>query len=482
MSEKINHIARQLRGFLNREKPKPAATVNEFVAPIVSFAIARLRRTAPAGVRRILAPSVWSTLSADLASRLALSFGPTWRLEQCIAQAVEQSLGKANARSNHCISLDEVIRDFPGTLETATHLVASWIDAQCELLRRLWRDKNLFRENCARGEAALRVVAIRPGLSDSHCGGRSVSLLKFAGNRQVVYKPRTCDGEQSWFSALSWLARNGIGDSFRIPKLYARQSYSWMEFLRIRGCATTNSLHNFYFRWGVQTALAQVLGASDLHRENWLAIASQPILVDVEFIGEGDQEPLSSLLQTGLLPLTTRDRVGSYRGIAPFDAAIVRPSLLNCWPRLAGIRQLPAKYINDLVRGFETVTELFANRQRARQFFDKIILPISRRSNGRVLFRASSVYARLLRCSLEPDKMISPGQRWRWLARECCATAANRVIGLAEARALRRCDIPKFTARARTISWPRFLAAVAGLRSGARVLRQRVLLGVARSS
>jgi hypothetical protein len=75
--------------------------------------------------------------------------------------------------------------------------------------------------------------------------------------------------------------------------------------------------------------------------------------------------------------------------------------------------------------------------------------------------------------------MISAGDRWRHLVRECCASAANPRVGLAEARSLLRCDIPKFTRRrnARPVSWKIFSAATAELKSSSRFLRSRVVLG-----
>jgi hypothetical protein len=75
--------------------------------------------------------------------------------------------------------------------------------------------------------------------------------------------------------------------------------------------------------------------------------------------------------------------------------------------------------------------------------------------------------------------MISAGDRWRHLVRECCASAVNRRVGLAEARALLRCDIPKFTRRrsALPITWKILSAAIAELKSSSRLLRSRVVLG-----
>jgi len=264
-----------------------------------------------------------------------------------------------------------------------------------------------------------------------------------------------------------------------------------MEFLPMTSCGSFRAVRLFYFRWGVQAALAQILAATDLHRDNWLAVGSQPILVDAELIGDAelplrprgvnsvDRQSLPALLRTGLLPLTSRDRVGFYRGIAPLDATISETAPSNCWPRYRRVPQKPSRYVNDLFCGFEAVTGIFADRGQAEKFFREIILPARRQGNGRVLLRASSQYARLLRESFEPRNMIARGERWRRLSRECCALAESRRVGLAEARALLRCDIPKFTTRRRAVpaSWKPFSAAIAELKDSSRLLRRRVLLG-----
>src|SRR5437879_12015150 len=96
-------------------------------------------------------------------------------------------------------------------------------------------------------------------------------------------------GEELWFEALRWLNRNGLCVSFRVPKMLSRRSYFWMEFLQTKGCENPTAVRLFYFRWGVQAALAQILGATDLHRDNWLAVGAQRIFVVAVLIG--DVEP-----------------------------------------------------------------------------------------------------------------------------------------------------------------------------------------------
>jgi lantibiotic modifying enzyme len=500
---KAGRVARQLKIFLDKtpgsrvrqwRQQRSPLSFDEILMPAVRFALTQLQRVTPPAAEKVLTRSVWDDLHRNLSARLAFALTPTLRLQQTAAKAVARSLPiDHNGERRHAmrgnITLLETISEFPDLLETAAQLISTWIDAQRELFARLLRDKADLCSVFLRGRERLRVAHIRPGLSDPHDGGRTATTVEFVDHRRVIYKPRPSDREELWFEALHWLNQNGIRVLFRAPKILARRDYSWMEFLRRKSCASLSAVRLFYFRWGAQAGLAQILRATDLHRENWLAIGAQPILVDAELIG--DAEPMSSrkkrdskhrqslpaLLQTGLLPLVSRDRAGFYRGIAPFDATIPKSAPPKCWPRYKRVPQKPSMYVNDLVRGFDAVASIFATPGLARKFFREIVLRTEWNKDGRILLQASSVYARLLRESFEARNMTSTGERWRCLLRECCASAARRRVGLAEARALLRSDIPKFMTRRRPLpSWRGFLAGIADLKRSSRLLRRRVLL------
>ena len=425
----------------------------------------------------MLAESAWESLGQHLRARLDFALRPTLRIERISAKAMSSSSRRKGVLRGNGEALIETFRHFPGALEVAGWLIAGWIDSQHELLGRMLRDKKAIHTNFHHGSGAFCVTAIYPGWSDPHNGGRSVTFLEFGKTGRVVYKPRPCDAEQLWFNALRWLNLRGIAHSLRIPKLFARKKYYWMEQLRPRECNSFAAVREFYFRWGAQTALAQLLHACDLHRENWLAIGKQPILVDAELIGHTNCGSLPALLETGLLPLTRCDRIGAYRGIAPFDAAALAEPPRTCWPSVKGTAQAPVKYVNDLVGGFKTVHHMLADRRVATRFFDEVVSPMNRRRTHRTLFRSSAEYIWLLGVSLQPPLMAVPGKRRRWLQQECCGTGSTRAIALAEANSLVRCDVPKFEARNKAIPRKQLLAEVADLKMSARLLRRRVLLG-----
>jgi len=502
---KAGRVARGLKIFLERtssssvrqgRRQRWPVSQDQILAPAVSFATACLRGTAPRAAQKFLTESAWDDLSRDLSTRLAFALTPTLHVQQNVTKVVARSSrpiaqnGERRLAPDNDITLLETTIEFPDLLKTAAQLISAWIDAQRELFARLLRDRADICRVFLRARQPFRVTHIRARLSDPHDGAKTATMIEFVNRRRVIYKPRLSGGEELWFEALRWLNRNGLRVSFRVPKMLSRRSYFWMEFLQTKGCESPTAVRLFYFRWGAQAALAQILGATDLHRENWLAVGAQPILVDAELIGDAEptsfrgtsnskhRQSLPALLQTGLLPFTSRDHAGFYRGIAPLDATIRKAPPPNCWPRYGRVAQEPSRYVNDLVRGFEVVAEVFGSPRTAQRFFREVVLQTAGQDQ-RVLLRATAQYARLLSESFDARNMISAGDRWRHLVRECCASAANRRVGLAEARSLLRCDIPKFTRRrsALPISWKNFSAAIAELKSSSRLLRSRVVLG-----
>jgi lantibiotic modifying enzyme len=462
-------------------------SIGRILAPVAGFAVSRLRQELH-GMKARVTKTVWEDLGQNISERLAFALTPTLRFHEELAEKVARGLKLVGSHRNASdITLLESFAEFPDLLDTAARLISSWIAAQLELFARLFGEKESLSTAFFSKRRHLRVVHIRAGLSDPHDGGRTVTMIEFAGGLRVIYKPRRCDGELFWFEALRWLDRRGIHVGFRVPKILAQKEHFWMEVLPRTDCKNVGQVRRFYFRWGIQAALAQILGAMDLHRDNWLAVGSQPILVDAELIGDANlarQEKASldrhlpAVLRTGLLPITPRDRAGFYRGIAPLDEAVLKTAPAKCWPRCRGTVEKPSRYVEALAAGFQAVTNLFSSRRMQKDFFKEVILAIP--GNVRVLSRATAQYVRLLRESLEARNMISAGQRRRYLVRECRATAVNRSVGRAEARALLRCDIPKFMeppVRLPTSRQQFFSAAIGELKQSSRLLRYRVLLG-----
>jgi len=218
-----------------------------------------------------------------------------------------------------------------------------------------------------------------------------------------------------------------------------------MEFLKPRSCQTLKEVRFFIFRWGAQVALAEILvHRICIERTGWL-LGRNPSWSIAELIGVAlnlshraetinylDRQSLPALLETGLLPLTSRDGAGLYRGIAPLDATFPKDSPPNCWPRYKGIPQEPSKYLDDLIRGFEAVADIFASADSARKFCREIVSS-SRAERKRSRFssaeRGIRTYPARIARTASHDFAITTSRR---LAQKCCASSANRTVGFAE--------------------------------------------------
>src|SRR5437588_1601179 len=98
--DRAGRIARQLKIFLKKtsrnlvrhpRRPRPQISFDEVLTPAVSFAVTRLRRTAPRAAQKILANSAWDDLRRHLSARLEFALTPTLRLHQAAAKAVARS-------------------------------------------------------------------------------------------------------------------------------------------------------------------------------------------------------------------------------------------------------------------------------------------------------------------------------------------------------------------------------------------------------
>jgi lantibiotic modifying enzyme len=488
----VKRIARDLQSFLGRNVRAgkrrsrwQSKSIDHALAPVCRFAVERLRqRTGRA--QGLVAKTVWSDLERNLSDRLTFVLGPTFRF---YLRAI-QALGGSSPQPSR--SWIDVFTEFPGTLETTARLISGWAEAQTQLLARVARDSHQISSTFFGKKQASRVTHLDAGLSDPHNGGRTVTLLQFADRNRIIYKPRACDGELFWFEALRWLNRNGLGVSFQIPRTLLRKNYAWVEFLARSASNDLRDVRLFYFGWGAQAALAQVLGATDLHRGNWLAVGAQPILLDAESIGESEVDSrgenaaqdrhLPAILRTGLLPLIARDRVGFYRSVAPFDDLTISNTgtTRRGWPRYRGAIRRPSRYVKEIAAGFSAVAQLFAAKQIREAFFKDMMPRMPK--NRRLLLRATRQYFRLLCGSLEPRRLFARGGRWRWLVQRCCASAIDRKTGIAEARSLLCCDIPRFTARRSVVdSREAFSKRVAELNQSLRLLCSRVRLSADQS-
>jgi type 2 lantibiotic biosynthesis protein LanM len=179
------------------------------------------------------------------------------------------------------------------------------------------------------GAGTGRLTGIAFGAGDTHHGGRTVALVTTTTGR-VVYKPRSVEVDARLARLLDVVtAGDPPGTRIRVPPVLVRADHGWSEHVQHRYCADEAELNAFYLGIGHWLAVMRLLGGSDLHAENVIAVGPVPTVVDCETLftpytagipsGHGRAADRAaelladSVLRTGLLP--GRGRSLGWRGV-----------------------------------------------------------------------------------------------------------------------------------------------------------------------
>ncbi|MDH6118558.1 type 2 lantibiotic biosynthesis protein LanM [Kitasatospora sp. GAS204A] len=356
--------------------------------------------------------------------------------------------------------------------------------ATAELLGRFGDDRALIVDGLLAGRDPGPLVEVESGVGDGHRQGRSVSVLRFASGARVVYKPRSLAAHGHFNEVARWLdARLGRRE-LRTLALLERPGYGWVEFVEQRPCTAPRQVERFYFRQGVLLALLHALDTTDVHHENLIACADDPVLVDLETLfhpvppvvpvaDPAARVLASSVYRTGLLPQlrlgdetawdmsglgADKDTALPFAGVE-FAAAGTDEMRLVRRPRVfAGARNRPvldgreadpAAFTEPLLAGFRTGYRTIAAHR------DELTGPLGllhrfAEDEVRVVLRSSNGYARLLEESSHPDVLRDAAERDRLLElirAESIGNALLTRVAEDEIAQLWDGDIPLFTSR-----------------------------------
>lgn len=508
LAELDHEVATETAGTLDG----PTVPFIELLAPMVGCASRRLR--ARVGERqRALSELAWTQLERQLAWRLARTTEPSLSLEFAVYRAqrrssIERLLQLASNPDSTVLyegfvaqlraqRLSGVAERYPALARCWAQLIEDWIDGTTELLERLEQDAEPLAAFLGLDGALPQVTSLRTDLSDRHHGGRTVSVLSFAGAAQIVYKPRNIDVEQRWTELLDWLAARGAPIDLRSLRVLARADHGWVELARAGPCASAAGFPRFYRRAGALLCLVHLLAGNDCHRENLIAVGEHPVLIDVETLMHPATPPESSdddararlarelqhsVLGTAMLPhWSPMPTGGGYEsgGIGPggrlsttIEARVLRRhntdelahearnielAATQNVPSADGAHAVAQEHVDALVEGYEAMAR-FVQDVRPALLASGGPIEAFASVRVRVLMRGTPVYERVRERSLVPEATQSGVARS--IAMESLVRpltnpsfpADSEVAGWAmveqERAALERLDIPRFELRA----------------------------------
>ncbi|HEY3954525.1 MAG TPA: type 2 lanthipeptide synthetase LanM [Streptosporangiaceae bacterium] len=357
------------------------------------------------------------------------------------------------------------------------------VDAGLELMTRFTADRPAIIASLLGGTDPGPVVAVEPGLGDLHRHGRSVAAVTFANGDKVIYKPRDLAAYQLLRDVAGWLNQRVPGCGLRMARALARPGYGWLELIGHERLARPAATAAFYRREGVLLAALYALQATDIHCENIIACADQPVLIDAETLLQPalptpdtiSADPAASALaasvcRTALLPFSDvgtngvvdRSGMGGAPGqdgaepVLDWDPPatdhtrlIWRPATFPGaanQPLTDGQAASPAGHEPLVLEGFRLG---YAAITADRDSFTRII-ESGRDIEVRVIIRTSRDYAQLLDESTAPDLLHDARDRDAALDPRRGAPAGHRLwreLARHELSDLRAGDIPLLTTR-----------------------------------
>lgn len=389
--------------------------------------------------------------------------------------------------------LASLLTGYPVLARVLAQAAMNAADAFAEMLGRLAADQELLGSSAVfGGRGAGRSTAYGPhtltrvetGTGDSHRGGRSVMLLRFADGARLVYKPRPLAAHRHFETLVGWFNSHTGTPDLRVPRSLDRGAYGWAEFVVDAPCRSAAETTLFYRRLGALLALLHVLDGTDLHHENLIACGPDPVLVDVEtlFHPPLTQTPPSdpaaralhaSVHRVGLLPqLLVGDTSALDMSAVGGGRAASSPLETASWaaagtdtmhlvraagqfaessnrPTLDGAPADPFGFTEALCDGFRSAYttvgdsrgELLGPRGLLRLFADDEV---------RFVPRPTWTYATLLHESTHPDLMRDAAERqqvFALLRTGALGTAALPGLEDEEIAELWQGDVPVFTTR-----------------------------------
>ncbi|QBO36287.1 type 2 lantipeptide synthetase LanM [Periweissella cryptocerci] len=267
-------------------------------------------------------------------------------------------------------------------------------------------------------------------------GGQGVAIVELTDKQRFVYKPKSIANEIFVNGVLEFAERNStkVLENYKLKAL-DKDCYGWMEYVSHSDLKSKNDAFQYYQRLGQLTAIAYILGLSDLHFENLVSQSDFPVLIDKEVIFSEslltpqllnnaqvrvNERIVNSVTGTGLLPIknenknfggdtsafmggtfTTKQRVleNAGRDDLHFVRKVVRTKNTDHLPSYDNIPILPSDYLQSIKLGFQNVYfSIFDNKQ---SFIEWAELP-SKAIKSRVLIRNTMEYGTLLQAAQSP--------------------------------------------------------------------------------
>lgn len=272
------------------------------------------------------------------------------------------------------------------------------------------------------------------GKGDTHNGGKTVAIIYF-DTCKLVYKPHTLKADIIFAEMVKWINKDAdLRYPLKTVNTISMDDRGWQECIEHLPCESERESHSYYYKMGCFLALFYALGTTDLHFENVIACRDNPMFIDLETILTNNRvEKLNTVLDTGLLPQVTSDflidvDISGICGKSNKSEKMKMMVVVNRRTDEMMVDEVPAivadrqnlvhlngktveinDYANDIIYGYQKVTEFLINKKES--FLNKLDIIISKDDMFRTVLRHTQVYSKYLSAALHPDYLVNTEKR-----------------------------------------------------------------------
>lgn len=166
-------------------------------------------------------------------------------------------------------------------------------------------------------EKPICLTGLKMGAGDSHDRGKSVLILTFNEEKEVVFKPKNLKIGNRFDLFVREINKMDQTFDFYLTKKIVKSTYTFEERLVYLECQSEEEVRHYYRQFGQTIALVYLLNGNDFHLENVLACGKYPVLIDLETIIQNHfpmpdsdnalmkviQDNAQSVVASGLVPI-----------------------------------------------------------------------------------------------------------------------------------------------------------------------------------
>lgn len=325
---------------------------------------------------------------------------------------------------------------------------------------------------------------IKLGEGDTHQQGNTVSVITFADNTKIVYKPKRLQVNLAFNQLLNWLNDHDILE-LRGVKTLVHDEYAYEEYVAYKPCNSLDEVEAYYKRFGQLMAVIQLLNGTDIHMENMISHGEYPVIIDLETLIQQPM-PLEKQQSQSMKQITdtifhhvTRTLFLPTNGVKIEDPLRIDLSAINGRQKkyefkvlqpinqgtdqlkydyqdfeLEGANNLPfiendnliidyKLYRNQIIQGFRDVCQIFLQNKEALVQEDSILYSF-KGIYTRCLFRDTSQYANIMMHMHHPEMLMDMLDREKAIENMWSFPYTDKRLNQAESVDMMSDDIPIF--------------------------------------